>query len=95
MSSSWQPGERSERALRVRQGHGEVTARDGMGVQAPGARRICVYGRHQRGIGAQDGIMTPSGLIGLSPWLAWRVDGHRDLPAGGYQELPAGGHLGR
>jgi hypothetical protein len=32
--------------------------------------------------------MTPSGLIGLSPWLAWRVDGHRDLPAGGYQELP-------
>ena len=39
--------------------------------------------------------MTPSGLIGLSPWLAWRVDGHQDLPAGGYQELPAGGHLGR
>src|SRR5260221_7586833 len=60
-----------------------------------GETHICVYGRHQRGIGSQDCIMMPSGLIGLSPWLAWRVDGHRDLPAGGYQELPDGGHLGR
>jgi hypothetical protein len=41
------------------------------GFKSLRARHICVYGRHQRGIVAQDGIMTPSGLIGLSAWLAW------------------------
>jgi hypothetical protein len=86
---------RTYRALRVRQGNREVTARDGMRLKSLGRDIIYVHGRHQRGTGAQDGITTPAGLIRRSPWLAWRsaMAGWLPLAPGGV--IPCQGHLAR